>query len=97
MKHGDKVKQMILDAGLILWANDPTSVSAREIGRKIKMTHANVLYHFPDDSLKDAIADQAVKTGNSRVIVQLMAIDHPAVNGMSVRERKKHVAMVNSK
>lgn len=91
MKHGERVKERILNAGLKVWPDVTLSSVARAAGFK---SHRSVSYHFAPDVLKDAIAEHAIKTGNSRVIVQLVAIGHPAIENMSPRERAKHFKSV---
>lgn len=82
---GEKTREKILNAGLNLWPN----VTASTVGRAAGLSHAAVLYHFPG-TLRDAVADHAVATGDSRVIVQLMAAGHSAVDKLSPADRIKH-------
>ena len=84
--HGDKTREKILKAGVDLWPH----ASPTAIARELDMTHPAVLYHFPDDSLLDAIAEYAVKIGESRVILQLIASRHKAVKKLSVADRVRH-------
>ena len=85
-KKGDKTKRAILEIGVKLWPD----VTAREIARRLDMSHPVIAYHFGAD-LKDAVAAHAVETGNSRVIAQLIATKHKAVRKMIVLERQKHM------
>lgn len=86
MSKGIKTRQAILDEGMKLWPD----VSSREIGRRIGVTHAAVAYYFDNRSkLRDAIAQHAVKTGNVRVIAQLIAVKHPSVESLSAKYRSK--------
>lgn len=89
MKKSEKTRKLILDTGVKLWPE----VSAREIARRIGMTHAAVAYYFTDD-LKDAVAIHAVRTGNSRVIAQLIARKHKAVRKLNTEERMKHLSVI---
>lgn len=93
MKHGDKIKDKILEAALGLWCSDPKKMTTRNIAEKINMTHGTVVYHF-GDTLRDSVAEHAVKRGESRIIVQLMALDHPAIQALTKRERAWHSAQV---
>lgn len=86
MKAGDRTKERFLKAGLRQWPNVSPSSIAFETG----YTHAAVLYHFPNNSLKNAIADYAIKTNNSRVILQLIADGHKATKALTRAERLKH-------
>jgi hypothetical protein len=93
MKHGDKVKQKILDAGLTIWPDVSPSAVARAADLN---SHAAVLYHFPRPKLKDAIAAHAVKSGCSKVIVHLISIGHKAVKDMTTAERNKHFKLAST-
>lgn len=94
MKHGDKVKNKILDAGLKLWRTEPRSVTVNQVAAAIGMTHQAVRYHFTDYNLRDAIARHAVEKGDSYVIVQLMAMKHAAVRLLTAEERRRHAAII---
>lgn len=81
-------KERILKAGLKLWPD----VGPRAIGRALDMSHARVLYYFGNAAdLSDAIANYAVAQGNSKVIVQLIAVGHSAVRKMKTELRHKYV------
>ncbi len=84
--HGDKTREKILNAGLKIWPD----VSLSKIGRETGLTHAAISYHFPLDQLRDRIAEHAVEVGDSRVVVQLIAERHPAVDDMPAGERSAH-------
>lgn len=85
--HGEKTREKILDAGVQIWPE----ISITKLAQICDLTHPAVLYHFPDiKELRNSIASHAVKLGNSRVIVQLIAGKHKAVQFMSVAERKRH-------
>lgn len=91
MKHGEKIKQKILDVGVSIWPDVTLSSVARAAGFK---SHASVSYYFPNDELKDAVAAHAVETNNSRVIVQLLAINHKTVKRMPKDQREKHLRKI---
>ena len=86
-RTGEMTKKKILKAGMKLWPK----VTSSGVGKEIEMTHASVLYHFPNDTLKDAVATYAVKKGNSKIIVQLLTEKHPAVEKLSKREKSRHI------
>lgn len=92
-KHGERVKRRILEMGLQLWRVDPSYVTARRIASELNMVHSNVLYHFGGHTaaLKDAIAFHAVKQGESRVIVSLIAMQHKAIAHLSDAQRLEHM------
>lgn len=55
------------------------------------MHHTNILYYFGDvEKLRNAVAAEAVRIGNSRVIVQLMMEKHSAVAALSEDDQQKH-------
>lgn len=92
MSHGKEIKKSILQAGLALWPN----VTARGIGRRLDMTHSNVLYHFDTaDKLVSAVASYAVEIGEIRVIVQLIVAKHAAIGGMKSADRAKYMATID--
>ena len=84
--HGDKTREKILKAGLKIWPN----VTLSNIGRETGLTHAAISYHFPLEELRDRVAQYAVIMGESRVIVQLIAQNHPAVAHMTAGEKSAH-------
>ncbi len=86
MEKGDKLREKILKVGMKLWPNVNTCKIAREIG----ISHPNVSYYF-GRKLKDAVADYAVETGNSKVIAQLVLTEHKAIKNMSIADRRKHM------
>lgn len=84
------MRDKILKAGLKLWRKDPASVSAREIGRMVGLSHSGVLYYFNGD-LKDQIASYAIATQDVKVIAQLILMNHPAVSKLSKIERFDYI------
>ena len=84
--HGDKTRKKILEAGVKIWPD----ITLSKVGRAANLTHAAISYHFPTHELRDHIAEHAVKTGVSRVIVQLITENHPAVADLSEGERSAH-------
>lgn len=92
MKKGEKMRAAILSAGLRLYATDPASVTAHRIGREVGRTHAGVLYHYGStEALREAVAREAVRVGDSRVILHLIACGSPLVAGMSETDRAAHL------
>lgn len=92
MKHGEKTRIKILEAACSIWPTVNLALIAEAAGLK---SHRSVSYYFSTEELKDIIADHAVKSGNSRVIVQLLAMNHSAVSSMSAVERKKHLNKIH--
>lgn len=94
--HGERVRAAILAAGLELWRCDPSTVSARGIGRRLGMTHSAVLYHHGTiAALRDAVAAHAVAMGDAVVIPMLIVARHPAVSRMPDIERAGWLAGFN--
>ncbi|RUW55638.1 hypothetical protein EOA32_01055 [Mesorhizobium sp. M1A.F.Ca.ET.072.01.1.1] len=86
--HGERVKQKIVEMGLRLWRVDPSYVTARRIAHELGMTHSAVLYHFGFTAeLVNTIAYHAVKQGDARVIVHLIAMNHKAVAHLTDAQR----------
>lgn len=88
MKAGERTKQKILNAGLDLWPD----VTLQGVARALDLnSHVNIFYYFKNVAeLKDAVAAHAVETGNSRVIMQLVAANHAAVKDLSQADRIRH-------
>lgn len=65
------MKNEILKAGLKLWPN----VTASSVAKALNVTHAAIIYHFPD--VHSAVAEYAIKTRYLPVVVQMIASGHP--------------------
>lgn len=87
-EQGEKTRELILQTGLKLWPDVTPSSIATELG----ITHATVIYHFPD--IKEAVAQYALDTDCSQVIVQMLATNHKLTRNMSGSERLRHFANV---
>ncbi|HRQ13045.1 MAG TPA: TetR family transcriptional regulator [Promineifilum sp.] len=93
MKHGDKVRRNILDAGVRLWRDNPSKLSARKIAAELRMSHASVLYHFGTaEGLRNAIASHAVTMGDQRVVAMLIAERHSTVAHLTAAERQAYLS-----
>lgn len=91
MKHGERRKAQILEAGLQLWPD----VSARSIAKAVGLTHSAVLYHFTSsDALKLAIAAHAVYVQCKRVVPMLIVGQHPAAANLTSAERTGFLSQV---
>lgn len=88
LKQGEQTKEAILKAGLELWPD----VTPSTIAAKLGITHAAVLYHFPN--VKEAVAQYAVETDCSPVIVQMLATNHKFVRDMPAAERLRHFTAI---
>lgn len=87
MKHGEQVKINILETGMSVWLEDYAKVSASEIARRMGIRHSNVFYHFPKGTLKQAIAEYAVRVRNPAMIRFLIATGNDAVSILTPEER----------
>ena len=85
---GEQTKEEILKAGLELWPD----VTPSTIAVKLGITHAAVLYHFPN--VKEAVAQYAVENDCSKVIVQMLATNHKLVRDMPASERLRHFTAI---
>ena len=94
--HGERIKAAIIATGLDLWRVDPASVSARRIGQTLGMTHGAILYHFGSTgALKMAIANEAVRTGDSIVTPLLIVSNHPAAASLTAEQRQAYLTGIN--
>lgn len=89
MKHGQKIKQQILEAGVQLWHHDPRKVNHRKVASLIGKAYSTVFYHFPN--LKQAVAEYALEKGDSVIIVHLILTSHELVKDMPAKEKEKHL------
>lgn len=87
------MKDKILKAGIKAWLKDPASVTASNIGRMCKTSHALVLYHFPY-GVKDAVAEYAVQIKQPVIISQLIVLQHDAVKDMSPSEKLNYLKAI---
>lgn len=95
MKHGDKIKKQILEAGLALWSENPNMVNARNVAKLVGKTHPTIYHHYPTKKhLLHAVAKHGVEIGNSVVIVHLILTGHPLIKSLSETERQKHLNAV---
>lgn len=78
-------KDQILAIGLEQWPN----VSARSIAKRLKTVHSAVLYHFGNSvALHDAIATEAVRVGDKRVVPLLIVSKHKAAASLDDATRR---------
>lgn len=92
---GERTRLDILEMGVRLWQSGVDPV-ARRIASELKLSHAAIAYHFPGNKLRKALAYHAVKTGNSRVIVQLIGEKNAAVEHMTEAECITHLRHVRA-
>lgn len=79
-------KQAILKLGVTMWPD----VSARAIARELHTAHSAVLYHFGGAAaLRDAVAIEAVRVGDARVVPMLIVTGHAAAAELDAGERRR--------
>ena len=78
MSKSAATRKKILDAGLRSWPD----VSSRRVGDESGLTHSAVLYHYPANSLRDAVAQHAIDVRDVRVLRFLFAEEHRFVDGL---------------
>lgn len=93
MNRGELTREKILKTGLKMWLNDPSTVTANAIAKKIGMTHATIIYHFPH-GVKDAVAEYAVERKEKKIISQLIVLEHDSVKGLSPTERMHYLSQL---
>lgn len=83
------IKSRVLKIAVEQWP----VLSVRSIAREADVSHSSILYHFGNqDGLRDAIISYALATGNSRIIVQLIAQNDPSVSDLSEAVKNQHFA-----
>ena len=90
-RYGSDVKEKILNKAVKLWEQDHTQVTVTNVARALGMNHANIYHHFPD-GFRETVAEHAVKTKNTKIICQLIAYGHPAVEGLAPCERAEYLS-----
>lgn len=88
---GDEARVKILDAGLELFPDITPSNIARHLGLS---NHAAVIYHYPNGTLRDAVAEWALLCDHSRIILQLIGMNHEYVSEMTPEEKRRHFEAV---
>ncbi len=97
LKQGEKTRKKIMDAGLKLWIEQNGNVNSHQIAVVLDMTHSAVLYHYKTvENLRNSIAEHAVNTGNSRVIMHLLSLRHPSVDKLDADARARHVRIAQA-
>lgn len=96
MSRAKKTRTEILEAGLKLWKLDPTLITNRAIAEIIGKTHVTVFNHFPNGTLRKAVAAYGVQQKDSVVIVSLLLNKDPLVTDLSEEERQKHLDFVKA-
>ena len=87
-QQGENTRIRILESGLKLWPDVTPSTIAADLG----ITHSTVIHHF--ENVKDAVAQYALDTDCSLVVVQMIASNHKLVRNMKGSERLRHFAAV---
>ena len=85
------IKTKILKAGIKTWTERDGNVTATAIAKKLGLTHAAILYHFPQKTIKDAVAEYAVQTKNKKIIPSLIVSNHQSVKILSPSERLEYL------
>lgn len=83
-------REAAIAAGLLLWRErGEAAVTTTAVGKACDVTHSALYNLFKDaDQLRRAVADEAVRLGDPRVVAQLIATRHPAVAGMTAAQRR---------
>lgn len=79
MKHGDKIKLSILEAGRQLWRENPNLVNATNIAKKLSLSRTAVTYYFRKNELTNAVAKYSIEQKDFNVILNLISTKHPLV------------------
>lgn len=83
-------KEAAVAAGLILWRErGADAVTTTAVGRACGVTHAALYPLFGSaEQLRQAVAEEAVRLSDPRIVAQLIATRHPAVEGMAPEARR---------
>lgn len=85
---GDATKARLIAVALRCARGGLHHVTPRYVAELDGSRHWLVHYHFGGAAgLLDAVADEAVRTGDAMVICRLILDDHPAVSRMTPAER----------
>lgn len=90
-RYGTDVKEKILNKAIKIWEQDATQMTTANVARQLGMNHANIYHHFPD-GFKEAVAEYAVKTKNTKIICQLIALGHTTVESLGPSERAEYLS-----
>lgn len=85
------IKDKILNTGVEMWLENPASVTASGIARRLGKTHAAILYHFPY-GVKEAVAEYAVQQKQAKIIAQLITTGHKSVRDLCPTDRARYLA-----
>lgn len=88
---GQRTREKILKAASKTWPD----VSPTTLAKATGMTHPNILYHFPDNSIVDGLVEYAIEHNLSCIIVWAIAMGHKAVEGLPNAERTRHFQVVH--
>lgn len=92
MSKGARTRESIILIGLQVWRENPDRVNMSRVASRIGITHAGIAYHFVNtDTMKDAIADHAVRVRDPIVIADLIVKQHRAVANMPEAERMQYL------
>lgn len=93
MSNAQSKRNHYLTAAIELAGVGFEQLTLANLSRKCGCSRQGIAYHFGNNSagLRVAVINRAIETGNSRIIAQLIAINDPAVNGLSADERARHL------
>lgn len=90
---GARTKASIVEIGLQVWRETPDKVNANHIASLVGITHGAIIYHFDSvDSLRDAIAEYAVRIGDPIVVPMLIAARHPSTSGLTAEQKAAYLS-----
>ena len=92
--HGERQKAAIIQAGIDLWhEGGEASVTARGIGKRVKLSHAGVLFHFDAIAdLKQQVKRAGVERGDKQIIQALLVTRDPVVAHFTDDQRRAWMA-----
>lgn len=92
--HGERSKALIIQTGIALWhEGGVAAVTARGIGKRVGLSHAGVIYHFGGVAeLLREVKEEAIRSGDRKIIPQLITAGDPLVAGWSQADRQGWLA-----
>jgi len=83
-------REAIIAAGLLLWReHGEAAVTTTAVGKACDVTHSALYNLFTNaEELRQAVAEEAVRLSDPRIVAQLIATRHAAVAGMTTAQRR---------
>lgn len=86
-------RETYITTGVKIAESGLEKLTFQEIARLHTTSAPRVYYHFPGgkSDLRTCVINRAIQAGNSRIIVQLIAMGDPTVSQMSIGAKYRYV------